>query len=48
MTSLQKFALVHASFHNRFNSERYVVDRENIPAARLGRPGRMAKFRGFE
>ena len=28
MKTLQKFASVHASFHNRFNSERHLVDRE--------------------
>jgi putative transposase len=28
MKSLQKFASVHASFHNHFNSERHLVDRE--------------------
>ena len=28
MKSLQKFASVHASFHNHFNSERHLVDRQ--------------------
>lgn len=28
MKSLQKFASVHASFHNHFNSERHLVSRE--------------------
>ena len=28
MKTLQKFASVHASFHNHFNSERHLVDRE--------------------
>nr|WP_241233747.1 hypothetical protein [Altericroceibacterium xinjiangense] len=28
MKSLQKFASVHASFHNHFSSERHLVDRE--------------------
>lgn len=27
MKSLQKFASVHATFHNHFNSERHLVDR---------------------
>ena len=27
MRTLQKFASVHASFHNHFNSERHLVDR---------------------
>ena len=27
MKSLQKFASVHASLHNHFNSERHLVDR---------------------
>jgi putative transposase len=29
MKSLQKFASVHASVHNLFNSERHLVDRQN-------------------
>lgn len=28
MKSLQKFASVHASLHNHFNSERHLVDRQ--------------------
>ena len=28
MKSLQKFASVHASLHNHFNSERHLVDRD--------------------
>lgn len=28
MKALQKFASVHASFHNHFNSERHLVSRE--------------------
>jgi putative transposase len=28
MKSLQKFASVHASLHNHFNSERHPVDRD--------------------
>jgi len=30
MKSLQKFASVHASFHNHFNSERHLVDRQTF------------------
>jgi len=28
MKSLQKFASVHASFHNHFNQERHLIDRQ--------------------
>ena len=34
MKSLQKFASVHANFHNHFNSERHLVDRQTYKAAR--------------
>jgi putative transposase len=34
MKSLQKFASVHASLHNHFNSERHLVDRETYKARR--------------
>jgi putative transposase len=34
MKSLQKFASVHASFHNHFNSERHLVDRETYKTRR--------------
>lgn len=34
MKSLQKFASVHASLHNNFNSERHLVDRETYKASR--------------
>ena len=34
MKSLQKFAPVHASLHNHFNSERHLVDRETFKACR--------------
>jgi putative transposase len=34
MKSLQKFASVHASFHNHFNSERHLVDRQTFKARR--------------
>ena len=28
MKTLQRFASVHASFHNHFNQERHLVDRQ--------------------
>lgn len=34
MKSLQKFASVHASFHNHFNAERHLVDRQTFKARR--------------
>ena len=34
MKSLQKFASVHASFHNHFNSERHLVDRQTYKERR--------------
>ena len=34
MKSLQKFASVHASFHNHFNSERHLVDRQTYKTHR--------------
>jgi putative transposase len=34
MKSLQKFASVHASIHNHFNSERHLVDRQTYKARR--------------
>ncbi len=34
MKSLQKFASVHASFHNHFNSERHLVDRQKFKVRR--------------
>lgn len=34
MKSLQKFASVHANFHNHFNSERHLVDRQTYKARR--------------
>ena len=30
MRNLQKFALIHASFHNHFNSDRYLCKRCNF------------------
>ena len=34
MKTLQKFASVHANFHNHFNSERHLVDRETYKIRR--------------
>jgi putative transposase len=34
MKSLQKFVSVHASFHNHFNQERHLVDRETYKIRR--------------
>ena len=34
MKSLQKFASVHANFHNHFNSERHLVDRQTYKIRR--------------
>ena len=34
MKSLQKFASVHASFHNHFNQERHLVDRQTFKLRR--------------
>ena len=34
MKSLQKFASVHASFHNHFAHERNLVDRQTFKARR--------------
>lgn len=34
MKSLQKFASLHASFHNPFNSEHHLVDRETFKVRR--------------
>jgi len=34
MKSLQKFASVHASFHNHFSQERYLVDRQTFTLRR--------------
>ena len=34
MKSMQKFASVHANFHNHFNSQRHLVDRQTFKAAR--------------
>lgn len=34
MTSLQKFASVHANVHNHFNSKRHLIDRETYKTRR--------------
>lgn len=34
MKSLQKFASVHASFHNHFSLERHLVDRQTCKTRR--------------
>jgi putative transposase len=34
MKSLQKFASIHASFHNHFNFERHLVDRQTYKTRR--------------
>ena len=34
MKALQKFASVHASLHNHFNSERHLVDRQTFKTRR--------------
>ncbi len=34
MKTLQKFASVHANVHNRFNSERHLVDRSTFKQRR--------------
>ena len=34
MKSLQKFASVHASFHNHFNQDRHLVDRQTYKLRR--------------
>ena len=34
MKSLQKFASVHANFHNHFNQERHLVDRQTYKKRR--------------
>ena len=44
MKSLQKFASVHASLHNHFNSERHLVDRLTY---KLRRTGRVAEPHGL-
>ncbi|MXU65003.1 DDE-type integrase/transposase/recombinase, partial [Oceanomicrobium pacificus] len=44
MRSLQKFAAVHASFYNSFNSERSLTSRSNF---KLNRAAALAEWRGL-
>jgi putative transposase len=44
MKSLQKFASVHASFHNHFNQERHLVDRETY---KTRRSAALAEWQGL-
>jgi len=44
MKSLQKFASVHASFHNYFNSERHLVDRRTY---KTRRPAALAEWQSL-
>ena len=42
MKTLQAFALVHASFHNHFNQERHLTDRETF---KVNRSAALAEWR---
>ncbi|MXO58161.1 IS6 family transposase, partial [Altererythrobacter salegens] len=44
MKSLQKFASVHSSFHNHFNSERHLVDRQTY---KLRRSAALAEWQSL-
>ena len=44
MTTLQKFASVHASVHNHFNTERHLVDRQTY---KLRRSAAMAEWQSL-
>ena len=44
MKSLQKFASVHASLHNHFNSERHLVDRQTY---KLRRSAALAEWQSL-
>ena len=44
MKSLQKFATVHASLHNHFNSERHLVDRQTY---KLRRSAALAEWQSL-
>jgi putative transposase len=44
MRTLQKFASVHASVHNLFNTERAFHSRENF---KVNRAAALAEWRGF-
>ena len=44
MKTLQKFVSVHASFHNHFNSERHLVDRQTF---KLRRTAALAEWQSL-
>jgi putative transposase len=44
MRSVQKFVAVHASIHNRFNTERHLYSRTNF---KLNRTAALAELRGL-
>jgi putative transposase len=44
MKSLQKFASVHSSLHNHFNSERHLVDRQTY---KLRRSAALAEWQSL-
>lgn len=44
MRTLQKFAAVHASVHNHFNSERHLYTRQNF---KLNRAAALVEWRGL-
>jgi len=44
MKSLQKFVSVHASFHNHFNQERHLVDRQTY---KLRRSAALAEWQSL-
>jgi putative transposase len=44
MKSLQKFVSVHASFHNHFNSERHLVDRQTF---KINRSAALAEWQSL-
>lgn len=44
MMTLQKFASVHASLHNHFNSERHLVDRQTF---KLRRSAALAEWQSL-
>jgi putative transposase len=46
MKSLQKFASVHASLHNHFNSERHLIDRQTFKARRSAALAEWQNFVG--
>lgn len=44
MKSLQKFVSAHAGFHNHFNSERHLVDRQTY---KIRRSAALAEWQSF-